>query len=180
MVNVFVRDLDLGVVDRLDARRLEVVADGLPLFGGAQLATDTTLVSAIRQDGTPRRGAATRDGVALLEARRRKARTYPELTGQGGRARLVVLAGETGGRWSNETASFLLRWHMPNPGKHRQGCKKVLGQLGVAVVLLLGRSHCLCSICALLQGQMVMSPTCTMWSVTTVSAEFQYEGSVRT
>ena len=84
MVNVFVRDLDLGVVDRLDARRLEVVADGLPLFGGAQLAIDTTLVSAIRQDGTPRRGAATRDGVALLEARRRKARTYPELTGQGG------------------------------------------------------------------------------------------------
>ena len=45
--------------------------------------------------------------VALLEARRRKARTYPELTGQGGRARLVVLAGKTGGRWSNETASFL-------------------------------------------------------------------------
>ena len=28
MVNVFVRDLDLGVVDRLDARRLEIVADG--------------------------------------------------------------------------------------------------------------------------------------------------------
>ena len=107
MVNVFVRDLDLGVVDHLDARRLEVVADGLPLFGGAQLAIDTTLVSAIRQDGTLRRGAATRDGVALLEARRRKARTYPELTGQGGRDRLVVLAGETGGRWSNETASFL-------------------------------------------------------------------------
>ena len=106
MVNVFVRDLDLGVVDRLDARRLEIVAGGLPLFGGAQLAINTTLVSAIRQDGTPRRGAATRDGVALTEARRRKARTYPELTGQGGRARLVVLAGETGGRWSNETASF--------------------------------------------------------------------------
>ena len=56
MVNVFVRDLDLGVVDHLDARRLEVVADGLPLFGGAQLVMDTTLVSAILQDGTPRRG----------------------------------------------------------------------------------------------------------------------------
>ena len=53
MVNVLARDLDLGVVDRLDARRLEIVADGLPLFGGAQLATDTTLASAIRQDGTP-------------------------------------------------------------------------------------------------------------------------------
>ena len=34
--NVFVRDLDLPVV-RHDARRMEVVADGLPLFGGAQL-----------------------------------------------------------------------------------------------------------------------------------------------
>ena len=28
MVNVFVRDVDLGVVDRLDARRLEIFADG--------------------------------------------------------------------------------------------------------------------------------------------------------
>ena len=85
---------------------LEIVADGLPLLSGAQLTRDTTLVSAIRQDGTPRREAATREGVAL-EARRRKARTFPELSSQGGRARLVVLAGETGGRWSNETASFL-------------------------------------------------------------------------
>ena len=101
MVNVLVRDLDLGVVDRLDARRLEIVADGLPLFGGAQLAIDTTLVSAIQQDGTPRRGAATRNGVALLEARRKNARTCPELTGQGGGARLVVLT------VSNETASFM-------------------------------------------------------------------------
>ena len=107
MVNVFVRDLDLGVVARLDARRLEIVVDGLPLFGGAQLAIDTTLVSPVRQDGTPRRGAASRDGTALAEARRRKARTYPELDGQGGRARLLVLAGEVGGRWSSETSSFL-------------------------------------------------------------------------
>ena len=33
--NVFLRDLDLPIA-RHDARRLEVVADGLPLFGGAQ------------------------------------------------------------------------------------------------------------------------------------------------
>ena len=82
MVNVFVRDLDLGVVDRLDAPRLEIIADGLPLFGRAQLAIDTTLVSPVRQDGTPRRGAASRDGTALAEARRRKDTTYPELDGQ--------------------------------------------------------------------------------------------------
>ena len=36
-VNVFLRDLDLPV-PCTDARRLEIVADGLPLFGGAQLA----------------------------------------------------------------------------------------------------------------------------------------------
>ena len=49
---MFVRDMDLRDFDRLDGRRLEVVADGLPLFGGAQLAIDATLVSAIKRDGT--------------------------------------------------------------------------------------------------------------------------------
>ena len=45
--NVVVRDLDLAAPNVGDARRLEVVVDGLPLFGGAQLAVDTTLVSAL-------------------------------------------------------------------------------------------------------------------------------------
>ena len=76
--NVYVRDLDLPVPAN-DGRRLEVVVDGLPLYGGAQLAVDTTLVSALHCDGSARRGAAERDGVALDEARRRKERTYPEL-----------------------------------------------------------------------------------------------------
>ena len=49
-----VREMDLVPNDRVDNRRLEVVADGLPLFGGAQLAIDTTLVSALRRDGTSR------------------------------------------------------------------------------------------------------------------------------
>ena len=44
--NVLVRDLDLVGPDVEDNRRLEVVADGLPLFGGAQLAMNTTVVSA--------------------------------------------------------------------------------------------------------------------------------------
>ena len=86
----------------------EVVADGLTAFRGAQLAIDTTLVSALRRDGTARLGAATRAGVALAAARRKKERTYPELTGEGGRARLVVLAAEVGGRLSAETAQFLV------------------------------------------------------------------------
>ena len=50
-----------------------------------------------RQDGTPRGGVvALRGGFALLEACWRKARTCPELNGQGGWDCLVVLASETG------------------------------------------------------------------------------------
>ena len=70
-------------------------------------ATRTTLVSPLRRDGTARARAANHDGAALEDARRRKEATYPELSGEGGRVRLVVLAAEVGGRWSAETAQFL-------------------------------------------------------------------------
>ena len=90
-----------------DARRLEIVAEGLPLYGGAQLAVDTTLVSAHHCDGTARLGAAHIDGAALVVARRRKERAYPELVGPRSRAKLVVLAGEVGGRWSCRDGDFL-------------------------------------------------------------------------
>ena len=75
-----------------DNRRLEVVVDGFPLFGGVQLAVDTTLVSAVQGDGVPRRGAA---------------RTFPSLWQQGAQARLVVLAMEGGGRWSQEAGQHV-------------------------------------------------------------------------
>ena len=58
------RDLDLGA-PVTDTRRLEVVVDGLPLFGGVQLAVDTTLVSTLNCDGSAHRGTADRDGVVL-------------------------------------------------------------------------------------------------------------------
>ena len=61
---------------------------GLPLFSGAQLAVDTTMVSPLHRDGTARRGAALSGEKVLEEARRRKERTYPELSGAGGRARV--------------------------------------------------------------------------------------------
>ena len=83
--NLLVRDLLL--VPPNDGRRLKVVVDGLPVYGGAQLAVDTTLVSALHCDGSARRGAAARDGVALAEARRCKERTCPELVQPGRRAR---------------------------------------------------------------------------------------------
>ena len=103
----FVRDMDLILQNANDGRRLEVVVDGLPLFGGRQLAVDTTLVGALHADGTGRVGAANRDGVALVAARRRKETTYPELVGPRSRCRLVVLGGAVGGRWSAETRCFL-------------------------------------------------------------------------
>ena len=69
-----------------------VVVDGLPLFGGAQLAVDTTLVSTLHADGSTRRRAADEDGVALAAARRvKETPSWPRA-----RARLVCVSG----RWS--------------------------------------------------------------------------------
>ena len=48
---MFVRDLGLAEFNRFNARRLEVVADGRPLFGGVQFAIDTTMVSPLHRDG---------------------------------------------------------------------------------------------------------------------------------
>ena len=76
-------------------------------FHGAQLAIDTTMVSVVRADGSPRRQCVGRDGTALDQARRTKELRCPELSGDQGRARLVVLACETGGRWSEEAHDFL-------------------------------------------------------------------------
>ena len=40
---------------RHDERRIEVIANGLPLWGGSQLAVDITLVSPFTSAGVPRR-----------------------------------------------------------------------------------------------------------------------------
>ena len=105
--NVHVRDMDIFAPEVHDGRRTEIIAEGLPLFGGAQLAVDTTLVPAHHCDGSARARAARVDGIALEAARRRKERTNRELVGPRSRAKLVVLAGEVGGRWSAETSTFL-------------------------------------------------------------------------
>ena len=66
---------------------------------GAQLAIDTTIVSPLRADGTPRPGSHCGPKIENEDV--------PELTGEVGRARLVVLATEVGGCWSEETQVFL-------------------------------------------------------------------------
>ena len=77
--NVFVRDMDLGAFNLFDTRRLEVVVEGLPLLGGAQLAVDTTLVCPLTREGEARPRAAIVSGACLTVAGRRKEARYPEL-----------------------------------------------------------------------------------------------------
>ena len=74
-----IRDLDLGVVVQFDARRLEVVVNGLHLFQGM----DTTLVCPLTREGVAKPLTATTSGVRLEVARRRKEARYQELARQG-------------------------------------------------------------------------------------------------
>ena len=141
--NVFVRDLDIAMFNTTDSRRLEVVADVFLLFGGAQLAIDTTLVSALRGDGSVRRHAASRNGVALVDARRRKERMYPELAGDAGRARLIVLAAEVGGRWSDEALLFLKLIANAKSRSRGKGC--LVPQMECHPVLFGGKGFCVVS-----------------------------------
>ena len=104
--NTRVNDLNISHPHQQDDRRIEVIANGLPLWNGAQLAVDTTLVSPLTRDGQPRRRAGRFAGAALQDARRSKERTYPDLLNNQ-RCRLVVLAIEVGGRWSEEAAAFI-------------------------------------------------------------------------
>ena len=83
----------------------KVVADGLP----------------------PPKEHPSRKGLALEVARKRKEITCPELAGESGRARLVVLATEVGGRWSSETAQFLVFLGMgPRLDTCQRSCRETL------------------------------------------------------
>ena len=103
--NVKLRDLNIST-RASDERQIEVIASGLPVFGGVQLAVDVTLRSALHGSGQSRPEAHWRDGAIAEAARRDKEKAYPELA-DGSRCRLVVLAIETGGRFSQETVEFL-------------------------------------------------------------------------
>ena len=90
-----------------DGRQIEVLAQGLPLRHGAQLAVDATLTSPVGRDGEARHDAATVPGDALQRATARKrTTTYPEFA-HNRRCRLVVVAIETGGRWGSEAVDLV-------------------------------------------------------------------------
>ena len=93
--NAYLRDMNIGVSSG-DERRVEVLAQDLPCFGGAQLVVDVTLVSALCSSREPQPHAAELDSVVLERARHVKEATYPELAASE-RCRLVVFAIKTGG-----------------------------------------------------------------------------------
>ena len=103
--NAFLRDMNVDVPAQ-DSRQIEVLAQGLPCHGGMQLAVDITLRSAVSCTEEAHRHAADCDGAVLWQARQDKEATHPELASSG-RCKLVVLAIETGGRWSEEAAQIL-------------------------------------------------------------------------
>ena len=90
-----------------DRREIEIVAKDFNFVrGNIPLACDVTLVSPLTTAGEAIPRAAEENGIAIQEAEKRKANKYPELL-HSTRCRLVVLAGEVGGRWSAETVRFI-------------------------------------------------------------------------
>ena len=73
------------------------------------VAVDITLRCVLSSSGDPNPGTADVDGLVLLRAQEDKETTYPELA-TSGRCRFVVLAMETGGRWSEEAVDFVRQW----------------------------------------------------------------------
>ena len=108
-VNTCVRDLNVAGVSMSDNRRIEVIADALPIFAGSQSALDATLVSPLGREGQPRLARDTTDGAALQEAIRKKEEdTYADIVSSG-RCHFVTCGLETGGRWAPKFRQFITR-----------------------------------------------------------------------
>ena len=103
---VLLRDTTLPNIASDDFRQVEIVATGLPWARGVPLACDATLVSPLHADGSEWRYADETDGVAITRAEEAKRVTYHDLVASS-RCRLVVLACEVGGRWSDTCVAFV-------------------------------------------------------------------------
>ena len=104
-LNQFVRDLNVPAVSVQDQRRIEVIAKGLSLHRGKQIAIDTTLVSPLSTEGALRFQSNLYD-AAIQDAIRWKRHTYSDMLATR-RCHLLVAAIETGGRWNVEFSNFI-------------------------------------------------------------------------
>ena len=102
--NAMLRDMNIAMV-ATDHRAIEVLASGLPLYHGVQLAVDITIRCAHTAESRACPNAATTNGAVLQAARVQKATKYAEFL-HGDRCRLVVVGVETGGRWSDEASGL--------------------------------------------------------------------------
>ena len=93
-------------IKSVNVSTIEVVASGLPLQDGAQLAVDITLRCALAADGTAHPNAAFEDGAVCSRTRGQKEHKYAKLLTED-RCGLVMVALETGRRWSNEAVQFI-------------------------------------------------------------------------
>ena len=99
------RDTNVPLANPADQRQLDLVAYGIHPQGLA-LCCDATMVSALTSRGAATARAADVDGAAIGRAERKKRRRYPELLSSPF-GRLVVLACEVGGRWSDTSLRFV-------------------------------------------------------------------------
>jgi len=116
--NMMLRDMNLDTIIT-DERRIEIVANGFPIWHGAQVAIDTSLVSPVRGNGTARPHAADTSGTAIaFITRRKRHRTYREIA-NAERCRLVVFVLEVGGQWGDEALDLLHAWRRGQPTRLR-------------------------------------------------------------
>ena len=99
------RDCGLGIPST-DSRRIDLVARGLPLFGGLPIFGDASVVSPLHGDGTLWGQSASTNGVALQRTRARHEGTYQEIC-ISDKAVFLLLGAEVGGRLSHEALRVL-------------------------------------------------------------------------
>ena len=100
-MNTMTRDLDLLPAVLIDIMRLEVVADGLHLLFGTQLAIDTSIVSGLKRDREIRRGDELTSGVITISI-------YPKSLDSEVTRDRTMLTTEVMSKWSHQTLQFLI------------------------------------------------------------------------
>ena len=110
-------NLDLPVDDD---RNIEVVANGLPLWHGAQVAVDATLVCPVGRDGLPRRNGDIVPGQALIDATATKHDTYQDSFLPDGVA-LSSLALKLAAAGVTKPWTLCANWQDAEPKQNRRG-----------------------------------------------------------
>ena len=104
--NLFMRNMDVGVPRSADSRRLEVVVDGLPLFGGVQLAIDFSFGTQGRRRIKARSHRSRRSGPCRSPPNQEEDAPRVGWSWLPGTARGLGIL-EVGGRWSEEAKIFV-------------------------------------------------------------------------